>query len=311
MCCWYSSSRGGTHITFFSLIHALVEVYNISVPLAFLLASLGYLTCGRLSLHSLEDDNQELPNLQSQPSTSASTTFLFYVFVSLRRVFSLRLRLRWTLDLASLSQRGGTKITHDASLVHPNTFPSTSPDHGLVASLLTYAVHEVHPNRQVGLTLVDLAHFHASREASSPSPLSSFHEQIAQGECGLAWAVLRPHFLNHKASEKEDVIPLCVLEQWFGEERLPDGWWGDGGSRPIKQVGLFEARGRAGDVGKIARDSSQWYVLLRLIQFSTFILKLDSNSASEVRYRCNVGTGMSALSHHFCLSILFVALVVY
>ncbi|KIK00085.1 hypothetical protein K443DRAFT_666604, partial [Laccaria amethystina LaAM-08-1] len=253
-------SREGTQVTFFSLIIALVEVYNsISVPLAFLLAFVGFLTCGRLSFYSPADDSQNLPIPQSGPSTSASK-LLLHALAKLRRVRSFRPHLRWTLDLASLSERGATKITHDASLVHPNILPSTSPDRGLVFSFLGYAVDQVHPKRQLGLTLVDIAHLHASREVSSPSPLSSFQEQIALGECGLAWLVLRPHSLNRKASEQEDIIPLCVLKQWFGEERLPEGWWGVGGSQPIKQVGLLEARKRAEDVRKVIHDASQWYL---------------------------------------------------
>ena len=124
--------------------------------------------------------------------------------------------------------------------------------------------------------------------------------------------VLRPHFLNRKASEQEDVIPLCVLEQWFGEERLPEGWWDVGGARPIKQVGLLEARRRAEDVGKIIRDASQWYVFLHLHLIQTLILDIDSINAREpVRYFCNVSivTVMSALSHvgsSLCLSMVFV-----
>ena len=273
-----------------------MEVYNISVPLAFLLAFVGFLTCGRLSFYSPADDSQDLPLHQSGPSTSASN-LLLHAFAKLRRVRSFPPHLRWTLDLASLSERGATRITHDASLVHPNTLPSTSPDRGLVSSFLGYVVDQVHPKRQLGLTLVDIAHLHASREASSPSPLSSFHEQIALGECGLAWLVLRPHFLNRKASEQEDVIPLCVLEQWFGEERLPEGWWDVGGARPMTQVGLLEARRRAEDVGKIIHDASQWYVFLRSHSIRTLIRGIDSINACEpVRYCCNVSIVYSHVS---------------
>lgn len=257
-----------------------MEVYNISVPLAFLLAFVGFLTCGRLSFYSPADDSQDFPVHQPGPSTSASR-LLLPVFAMLRRVRSFPPRLRWTLDLASLSERGATKITHNASLVHPNTLPSTSPDRGLFSSFLGYAVHQVHSKHQIGLTLVDIAYLHACREASSPSPLSSFHEQIALGECGLAWLVLRPHFHNRKSSEQEDVIPLSVLEQWFGEERLPEGWWDVGGSRPAKQIGLLEARRRAEDVGKIIHDASQWYVFRRSYSIHTLISDIDSINACE------------------------------
>ena len=101
------------------------------------------------------------------------------------------------------------------------------------------------------------------------------------------------------ASKQEDVIPLCVLEQWFGEERLPEGWWDVGGPRPIKQVGLLEARRRAEDVGKIIHDASQWYVFFRSHSIRTLIRGIDSMNACEpVGYFCKISrvTVMSALS---------------
>jgi hypothetical protein len=101
--------------------------------------------------------------------------------------------------------------------------------------------------------------------------------------------VLRPHSLNRKASEQEDIIPLCVLKQWFGEERLPEGWWGVGGSQPIKQVGLLEARKRAEDVRKVIHDASQWYVFLLSSSIHILISDIDSINACELlRYFCHV-----------------------
>jgi hypothetical protein len=111
------------------------------------------------------------------------------------------------------------------------------------------------------LTLHDLARLHARREASSNRPLSFLHEQVALGESGLTWLVLREHksgfkctnyFHGHQEGtcETEFVIPLSRLEQWFGEERLPDNWWEC--VRPVDKIGLRETRRRAKYVARVA-----------------------------------------------------------
>jgi len=96
--------------------------------------------------------------------------------------------------------------------------------------------------------LTDLGRVHAARQMSLSHPLDGFHKQVALGECGLAWAVM----CHRKSKHTEDsmdgsVIPLDSVRQWFGEERLPEGWW-DKGVRPQVKIGLFEARRRANAV---------------------------------------------------------------
>jgi Peroxidase, family 2 len=229
------SARSGTDISFLGLFLAVQYVYNLSFPLAFFLTFFGFFTCGELSWHPLkciQDSSEPKGVIQSFIPT-------------------------WKINLASLSKRGSSKIAHDASLVHPDDKPSTSPDPTLLSDLLRFASHA---NGTPGLTLHDLARLHVKREAASNRHLNCLHEQVALGECGLTWLVLRGHTSGFKwcslhphrerACETESVIPLSRLEQWFGEERLPDDWWES--VRPVDKVGLRETRRRAKRVARVA-----------------------------------------------------------
>ncbi|KAF5376148.1 hypothetical protein D9615_007652 [Tricholomella constricta] len=254
--------RSGTRIPFWTLLSAVQHVYNLSFPLALLLTTFGYLTSGTLSFptpHAPHKEEQVNPSLMT-----AITDFLPWP--------------TWTLNLTSLCAQGPFKIAHDASLVHPDYTASTAPNPVLLAQFLSLAHHEpsnpisspLYPGSSLsplqlptmnfiitttvaaaedGLTLADLGRLHAARAAALPPAhaLNRLHEQVALGECGLAWCVMRSH---HKGEDAErGVIPLAALEQWFGEERLPEGWWDVGGGRPVKPVGLREAGARAKEVG--------------------------------------------------------------
>ena len=208
---------------------AVQYVYNLSFPLAFFLTFFGFLTCGEILWRPLR-------HIQG----SSDTTDVIRSFFP-----------TWTINLASLSKRGSNKIAHDASLVHPDDKPSTSPDSTLLADMLLFASRG---NGKPGLTLRGLARLHAKREASSNRSLNFLHEQVALGECALTWLIMRERRSGHKCTnhfhghqdgvcETEFVIPLSRLEQWFGEERLPDNWWDC--VRPVDTVGLRETRRRA------------------------------------------------------------------
>ncbi|KAF8955793.1 Chloroperoxidase [Flammula alnicola] len=230
-------SRGGSNLTFFEVFWATVFVYNLSYPLAFLLTLGGFIASGTVSFHKI---------------SSNCLTCLIPSF---------------TLDLASLSTRGSGKIAHDASFVHPNGAPSTSPDPALLKNLLQYAskTRDLHGHPKGGLGLVDIAQFHSERVKSSPSPLDNIHNQIALGECALTWEVLRGHKCSYgRGCQLEDcktcsginhlegVVPVARLEQWFGDERLPHGWWDAAGGRPAKSVGLLRTRRMANLIGQLA-----------------------------------------------------------
>ncbi|KAJ7585140.1 Chloroperoxidase, partial [Mycena floridula] len=198
--------HSGTNVGFVQLVKALTKVYNISLPLALLLAVPAFLIYGTL-------ENKSNP-----------------------------FKWEFTLDLASLSAFGHTKIAHYASLVHPN-HPSHAPGPDLVKDVLERAQHRYRPD---GLNIGDLAALRVTREAAllPPMKMDPLHIQIALGESSLAWLVMREHVQNGD----EDVIPAKRVEQWFGEERLPDGWWEQ--VRPKKTIGLLDARKKAGEVQK-------------------------------------------------------------
>ena len=153
-----------------------------------------------------------------------------------------------TLNLGSLAQRGRWKIAHDSSFVHLNGSPSTAPDPTLVQKLLEHAVRT-----GGGFNLRDIAVFHLTRVRSATEPLDDLHSRIALGECALAWEMLCAPG-NGPAISGAGFVPISRLEQWFGEERLPDNWWGDdgGGVRPKKAVGLVETRRLAEFIGQLA-----------------------------------------------------------
>ncbi|KAJ7656221.1 Chloroperoxidase [Mycena rosella] len=151
--------------------------------------------------------------------------------------FSLH-TMSWTLTLADLSARGWNKIAHDASLVHPSGIPSHAPDPALLANLLGAA--------DAGMTLKGLAAVHAARERDLARPLDGLHGQIAFGECALTWLVLR--------NPTTGVVERDALAQWFGEERLPTGWWEE--PRPRTPVGLRQARKTAGQVQEFVNYES-------------------------------------------------------
>ncbi|KAF9078720.1 hypothetical protein BDP27DRAFT_1310060, partial [Rhodocollybia butyracea] len=135
-----------------------------------------------------------------------------------------------------------------------------SPDHPSYAPDMTmygdyYAMHTIIPPFSSsfeklaptgGLTLQDLASLRVSRESflATPSRLSNVHEQVALGECALTWLL----FSKEPSVDSDSSIPTSYLAQWFGEERLPDGW-----VRPIKLAGrvkrdmelVNEKKGRA------------------------------------------------------------------
>lgn len=131
------------------------------------------------------------------------------------------------LDLSDLAAHN--KIEHDASFAHGDALPGAK-----------YAPIPVDPVRfrhflsfaalNNGLFIEDMVKARVDYEQQS-RPLDNLHSQIAQGEVALAW------FTMKDASGK---ISMQTLRQWWGEERLPDGY-----KRPEQVVGLLEVRSKA------------------------------------------------------------------
>ena len=155
----------------------------------------------------------------------------------------------WTLDLQSLSHRASLMIAHDGSLVHPDGEPSTAPDPNRLKDLLQQASTAQNSKGDLkgGLDFFDIVRIRTEHVLSTAHPkLSDYHDQISLGECGLLWEVMRD-----RSGALDGLIPTFKLQQWLGEERLPDGWWY---SRPNETIGLFQARQTANEVAKLSKQ---------------------------------------------------------
>ncbi|KAF9476626.1 hypothetical protein BDN70DRAFT_157817 [Pholiota conissans] len=231
--------RAGSDLKFFDLLRAIVLVYNLSYPLSFLLTAGAFITCGKVSFNNGGAWSVP-PRSESQFQTPESITRKTIVVLVTIANTLMRIIPSVRLNLDALSARGHFKITHDASFVHPNVKPSTSPDPSLLKNLLDYALQckDVDGNPKAGLGLADLAMYHVMRCKASAS-LDNLHSQISLGECSLTWEMLSS---SNSERRLDGVIPVSRLEQWFGEERLPDGWWDVNGVRPVRPVGVWRAR---------------------------------------------------------------------
>ncbi|KAF7974519.1 hypothetical protein HWV62_11974 [Athelia sp. TMB] len=134
------------------------------------------------------------------------------------------------LNLSDLAQHN--KIEHDASFAHADAVPGAKyapipVDPERFRRFLTYAA------LNNGLFIEDMAKARVAYEMQA-TPLNSIHSQIAQGEVALSWLTMKD------ASGK---IPMATLKQWWGEERLPDGY-----QPPAQVVGLLETRAKADSV---------------------------------------------------------------
>ncbi|KAH8830942.1 hypothetical protein DL96DRAFT_1813918 [Flagelloscypha sp. PMI_526] len=226
--------RDGRKLPFFQTVQAIRHVYNLSFSLALLLTLAGYLTRGNLNIHIT------VPHL-----------FSFWLFNCLT--------ISWTLDLDRLSHKSRFSIAHSASLVHKASERgcSTSPDPVMVKKLMSFAPPNLEDEHdEKGPTLIDLARLRVTLEKAEP--ISLLHQQISQGEMALGWILLCDKGpSNHEdaceAWNADSRIPSESIQQWFGEEKLPDGWW-DGGRRPRKEIGLLDARKWAEEVRKDMED---------------------------------------------------------
>ncbi|KII90224.1 hypothetical protein PLICRDRAFT_107685 [Plicaturopsis crispa FD-325 SS-3] len=194
--------REGRDLGLIELVRAIRHVYNFSLPLALLVALAGVVLCG----HGL------LP----------------------RRV-----------HLEELAAHN--VIEHDASFAHADAPPGSrrapvTVDAPLLRSLLRHA------HTHLGMGLCELARARFERLAQAPRPLDLLHAHISFAEAALIW-------LTHKGAGSQgmllvdvddpavmhNVAPVHALQQWLGEDRLPDAWQKGGEwRRPESQVGLLE-----------------------------------------------------------------------
>ncbi|KAM5532513.1 hypothetical protein V8D89_013800 [Ganoderma adspersum] len=194
-------SHDGRNLTLAQLVSALHNVYGISRPLATIFTVGGLVKCGH--------------------------------WRGARRV----------LDLHDLARHG--VLEHDGSLVHADappgqTYASTDVDRAALQQLLDSA--EKGPGQeQSQLSLGDLCRGQVARQRVE-RPLKGTMAFVARGELGLIYDVFgvpskgEGDVLLEKSSSLDlipnegdgggRVVPKSFLEQWLGEERLPDGWEG-------------------------------------------------------------------------------------
>ncbi|KAI0742866.1 Cloroperoxidase [Daedaleopsis nitida] len=202
----------GRSITLTQLVSALRHVYNVSSPVAMGLSLGGLVLCGR-----------------KKPGLTFARE----------------------LDLHDLARHNF--IEHDGSLVHadaPNPedkFAPTAVEPALLRQLLDINTGD--------LTLHDLCRFQLERHAPHASrTMDTLHARFAKGEVALLYEVLSmapsdaPRTDSAKTEERLEprVVPKRFLEQWLGEERLPDGW-----KRPAQELGFPALHARVDEIRKL------------------------------------------------------------
>lgn len=138
------------------------------------------------------------------------------------------------IDLEDLALHN--KIEHDASLTHANASPDgryapITVDKELLNRLLDISKDSNY------LTFDDLVQVRAARNATLNRPLSKIHDIISRGEIALTTQLF---------ADSEGRIPKQFIGEWFGEERLPRGWY-----KPTTMIGLISTTRLANLVGKL------------------------------------------------------------
>ncbi|KAI0307114.1 Cloroperoxidase [Multifurca ochricompacta] len=132
-------------------------------------------------------------------------------------------------------------IEHDGSLTRANALPDgryapVAVDKDLLQHLL-----DVSKNSDF-LDFDDLVKARAARDATLERPLSRFHGAVTRGEIALAIQTL---------GNSEGRIPKQFIQEWFGEDRLPDGWF-----KPKTVTGLVSTTKIANRVGDLVKTGS-------------------------------------------------------
>lgn len=138
------------------------------------------------------------------------------------------------IDLGDLARHN--YIEHDASLTHANAIPDglyapISVDKHLLQNLL-----DVSKDRDM-LLFDDLVTVRAARDATLSRPLSVFHRWISRGVVALTVQIF---------GDDEGNIPKQFIREWFGEQRLPNGWF-----KPQTAIGLCNTIQIANWIGQV------------------------------------------------------------
>ncbi|KAI0368133.1 Cloroperoxidase [Pilatotrama ljubarskyi] len=158
------------------------------------------------------------------------------------------------LDLHDLAVHN--LVEHDGSLVHADAAPGEkyapiNVDVALLRQLLETSSTNY-------LSLKDLTQAQVTRQASSP-PLHALQSLVSKGELDLIMEVFgvrgsdvaSQSLIPDETVPDELVVPKSFLEQWLGEERLPDGWRG-----PSHQTGLKEIFSGVRSISSVESEES-------------------------------------------------------
>ncbi|KAI0254741.1 Cloroperoxidase [Lactifluus subvellereus] len=138
------------------------------------------------------------------------------------------------IDLEDLALHN--KIEHDASLTHANAFPNGKYAPVTVDKELLERLLDTSKDRNY-MTFDDLVQVRAARNATLDRPLSKVHDIISRGEIALTTQLF---------ADSEGRMPKQFIGEWFGEERLPQGWY-----KPATMIGLISTTRLANLVGKL------------------------------------------------------------
>lgn len=143
----------------------------------------------------------------------------------------------WKLDLHDLAKHN--RIEHDGSLAHADALPGHKyapfhVDKDRLQQLLDASSDGEH------LTFNDLVSQRAARDAALTKPLDAIHQIITRGEVALTCEVL---------GDEEGRVPKEFIRQWYGEERLPDGWMKP--ESPVGLIGTTKVSKKVANVAKI------------------------------------------------------------
>jgi len=99
--------------------------------------------------------------------------------------------------------------------------------------------------------LEDFAKARVKRDVAIRTPLDKLHAEIARGECALTVKVLGSDGVSDKLEQSDEAgselrVSKAFIDQWFVQERLPDGW-----RKPSQTIGLFRVTMKSREVARM------------------------------------------------------------
>lgn len=143
----------------------------------------------------------------------------------------------FTIDLEDLALHN--HIEHDASLTRANARPDSRYAPIGVDKELLQKLLDASKDRDF-LTFEDLVQVRAARDQTLLTPLSKSHGIITRGEVALTIQTF---------GDSEGRISKQFIRQWFGEDRLPEGWLG-----PATTTGLLSTNRIANRVAELVKE---------------------------------------------------------